>query len=53
MDAPSLVAALALATLLAVAIFALVSKKKVDQRRRDPARPKSTLAADAPSRKAP
>lgn len=50
MDA-SLVATLALVTLLAVAVFALVSKQRVEKRRHDPAQQKSTLAPDAPSRK--
>lgn len=35
-------------TLLAVAIFALVNKQAVDERRHDPNAPKSTLAKDGP-----
>jgi hypothetical protein len=50
MDLSFLVPLLALVTLLAVAVFALVSKARVDQRRHDPDAPKSTLAKDAPDR---
>lgn len=39
---------LSLLTLLAVAIFALISKGRVEQRRHDPNAPKSTLAKDGP-----
>jgi hypothetical protein len=42
----SIVPVLALLTLLAVAIFALISKSRVDHRRRDPNAPVSTLARD-------
>jgi hypothetical protein len=35
-------------TLLAVAIFALISKGQVEARRHDPNAPKSTLAKDGP-----
>jgi hypothetical protein len=49
MDFAYLVPLLALVTLLAVLIFALVSKKKTEERRNDQSVPKSTLAADAPS----
>jgi hypothetical protein len=38
-----------LLTMLAGIVFALVSKRKVDQRRNDPNALKSTLASDAPS----
>ncbi len=44
MDFAYIVRLLALITLLAALIFALVSKKKVDERRADPTRLKSTLA---------
>lgn len=37
---------LSLLTLLAVAVFALVSKARVEERRHDPNAPKSTLATD-------
>ena len=37
-----------LLTLLSVAVFALVSKERVDRRRQDPTAPKSTLAKDGP-----
>jgi hypothetical protein len=49
MDFPSIVPVLALITLAAVLIFALRSKKKIDERKADPSVPKSTLAADAPN----
>jgi hypothetical protein len=39
---------LSLGTLLAVCVFALVSKARVEERRRDPHAPKSTLAVDGP-----
>jgi hypothetical protein len=52
MDTTWLVAVLALVTLGAVLIFALVSKKKTDDRRHSD-QPKSTLAADAPNVTAP
>jgi len=48
MDTSSLIAVLSLATLLAVAVFALISKTATDRRRRDPSAPKSTLAKDGP-----
>ena len=48
MDYSWLVPLLALCTLLAVLVFALVSKSRVDQRRHDPNAPKSTLAKDGP-----
>lgn len=49
MDVTFLMPLLALLTLLAVAVFAAMSKKRVDERRADPNAPKSTLAADAPN----
>ncbi len=48
MDYSALVPILALGTLLAVCIFALVSKARVEERRHDPDAPKSTLAKDGP-----
>lgn len=39
---------LAMLTLLAVAVFALVSKSRVEAKRKDPHSEKSTLAKDAP-----
>lgn len=45
-----LVPFLALITFLLVLIFAMRSQQKVLERMRDPNAPKSTLAADAPSR---
>jgi hypothetical protein len=39
---------LSLMTLLAVAIFVLVSKERVERRHKDPDTSKSTLAKDAP-----
>jgi len=50
MDLSFLVPLLALITLLAVAVFALVSKSRVEKRRHDPTAPKSTLAEDSPDR---
>lgn len=49
MDFTYLIVILALVTMLAVIVFALVSKAKVEQRKDDPHSPKSTLAADKPS----
>lgn len=43
-----LVPLLAMITLLAVVLFALVSKYRVEQRRKDRTVPKSRLASDAP-----
>jgi hypothetical protein len=48
MDMSFIVPLLALLTLLAVAVFALVSKARVEQKRHDPSAPKSTLAEDGP-----
>jgi len=48
MDVTTLLPVLALFTLLAVAVFALVSKKKTEERMDDPTVPKSTLAKDGP-----
>jgi hypothetical protein len=52
-DWTSLIALLALVTLLAGVGFAFVSKRKVDARRRDPDAPKSTLAKDQNSKAKP
>ncbi len=49
MDLIWLLPLLALGTISAVLIFALVSKEKVEARRADPDARKSTLAADAPN----
>ncbi len=49
MDVFALLPILVVVTLLAVVLFALFSKKKVEERRHDPDAPKSTLAADAPN----
>jgi len=46
MTVSTLIPTLALITLLAVVVFALVSKARVEQRRKDPDAPKSTLAED-------
>ncbi len=46
MTLSSLIPILSLATLLAVAVFALVSKARTEQRKRDPNAPVSTLATD-------
>ncbi len=48
MDYAWIVPMLALGTLLSVAVFALVSKAKIEERRHDPNAPKSTLAKDGP-----
>lgn len=50
MDASTLVVTLALVTLGAVALFAIVNKRAVERRKADPDAPKSTLATDAPSK---
>ncbi len=47
MDLVWLLPLLAMFTMLCVAIFALVSKKKVEERRRGPNAPKSSLAPDS------
>lgn len=49
MDGSTLLVLLALGTMLAVIAFALISKRKVEERREDDSVPKSTLAADAPN----
>lgn len=49
MDLSFIVPVLALGTLLAVCIFALVSKACVEARRDDPRAPKSSLAKDSHS----
>jgi hypothetical protein len=48
MDFSWLVPLLSLITLLAVAVFAAVSKVDVEERMDDPSIPKSTLAVDGP-----
>lgn len=48
MDFTWLVPLLALFTLLAVLVFAMVNKKAIEDRRHDPSVPKSTLATDGP-----
>ncbi|MDB5664917.1 hypothetical protein [Cypionkella sp.] len=48
MDYAWIVPLLALGTLLAVCIFALVSKARTEERKHDPSAPKSTLAKDGP-----
>lgn len=53
MDVTALFTSLALVTLLGVALFALISKEKVERRRRalrEGRIGKSTLAEDAPNR---
>ena len=44
---------LAFFTLLAVALFAFVSKQRVEKRKDDPSAPKSTLAKDEAAKSAP
>ena len=48
MDYSWIVPLLALVTMLAVLIFALASKARIEERRHDPNAPKSTLAKDGP-----
>jgi hypothetical protein len=48
MDFSWLVPLLSLFTLLAVAVFAMISKVAIEKRRHDPDVPKSTLAKDGP-----
>ena len=48
MDVSFFLPLLTLFTLLAVLIFAMVSKARVEKRRHDPDAPKSTLAKDGP-----
>jgi len=49
MDSGFIVILLALFTLLAVVVMAIVSKRKTEQRMDDPTAEKSTLAADKSS----
>jgi hypothetical protein len=49
MDVSLLVGVLALGTMLAVLVFAMVSKEKIERKRHDPNAPKSTLAKDGPN----
>ncbi|WP_300586051.1 hypothetical protein [Marivita sp.] len=49
MTAEFIVPLLALMTMLAAIIFALVSKHRTEQKLDDPNAPKSTLAKDAPN----
>lgn len=48
MSSGMLITVLALFTLGAVAVFALVNRKKTRELQNDPSHKKSTLAADAP-----
>lgn len=48
MEGPALIVFLALATLIAVAVLAFISKRRTEQRMQDEDAEKSTLAADAP-----
>lgn len=49
MDYTYLIVVLALGTLLAGLVFALVGKARIEKRRQDSSAPKSTLAADKSS----
>lgn len=49
MEFSFIVPLLAMITLLAVCVFALVSKARVERLRHDPYAPKSSLAKDSPS----
>lgn len=53
MDWTSLIGLLAVVTLLLCVGLAYLSKRRVDARMEDPEAPKSTLAADVPSRGTP
>lgn len=48
MTLSSLIPVLSLITLIAVIVFALVSKARTEKRRHDPKAPVSSLAKDAP-----
>ncbi|MBR3371380.1 MAG: hypothetical protein IKG52_12205 [Rhodobacteraceae bacterium] len=50
METTTLLALLALFTLICVVVFAAISKRKVEQRRHDPNVPKSSLATDSPGK---
>ncbi|SIO32932.1 hypothetical protein SAMN05444722_1468 [Rhodovulum sp. ES.010] len=50
MTATNLIVILALGTLAGGSIYALREKWKTEERKNDPDAPKSTLAADAPSK---
>jgi H+/Cl- antiporter ClcA len=50
MDIEFFLPLLAMITLLAVIVFALVSKQKTEERRHDPNAVKSRLAEDAPNK---
>ncbi|MGV8954380.1 MAG: hypothetical protein ACOH2M_25005 [Cypionkella sp.] len=49
MDTAFIVPLLAMMTLLAVCVFALISKANIERRRHDPNAPKSSLAVDGPT----
>ncbi|GLS87673.1 hypothetical protein GCM10010873_26470 [Cypionkella aquatica] len=49
MDTAFIVPLLALFTLLAVCVFAMISKASIERRRHDPSAPKSSLAKDGPT----
>ncbi len=53
MTAPDIVAILSLMTIGVVLAFAIVSKERVEKRKRDKAVPKSTLAVDKDSKGTP
>ncbi|MGY6705401.1 hypothetical protein [Roseinatronobacter sp.] len=52
METSTLLVLLALFTLICVVIFAAISKRKTEERRHDPAIPKSSLATDSPGKSA-
>lgn len=49
METTFIVPLLALVTLLAVCLFAMISKASIERRRHDPNAPKSSLAKDGPT----
>lgn len=51
MEGSQLIVTLALVTMTAVVVFALVSKRRVLARKEDDSAPKSTLAADGSDRR--
>lgn len=48
MDATFLIVLLAMFTMLAAAVFAIVSKERTEELRRDPKSPKSSLSRSSP-----
>ncbi|MEM9579017.1 MAG: hypothetical protein AAF999_18685 [Pseudomonadota bacterium] len=51
MESSTLIAFLSIVTLGAVVVFALISKRRTEQRLKDESVPKSALAVDGPDQK--